>query len=83
MWINQEFRLPDGRLIGWDQLEQYDPVPTTNTETTQWPTLPQITLVGPGTRYQFVALREVAALTGGTLVALVATAFIVARRHPG
>jgi hypothetical protein len=83
MWMNQQFRLPDGRLIGWDEVEQYDPAPTDPNFSGQWPTLPQVTLVVRGTRYQLVELREVAALAGGTLVALVATAFIVARRRPG
>jgi hypothetical protein len=37
----------------------------------------------PGTRYREVEIREVAALLGGGLVALVATAVIVQRRRPG
>jgi hypothetical protein len=82
MYVNEQFRLPDGRLIGWDEIERYDPMPA-NPDTSQWPTLPTVTLVVPGNRYRFVELREVAALTGGALVALIATAFIVSRRRPG
>jgi hypothetical protein len=81
--MNQMFRLPDGRLITWDEVQQYDPQPTDPNFAGQWPTLPQVTVVVPRERYAFFELREVAALAGGTLVALVATAFIVSRRRPG
>jgi hypothetical protein len=81
--MDQRFRLPDGTLIGWPQLEQYDPQPQDPNFTGQWPTLPMVTFGVPGTRYGEVQVREVAVLLGGTLVALVMTAFIVRRRRPG
>jgi hypothetical protein len=83
IWEDQRYRLPDGTLIGGDQLEQYDPPPTDPNFTGQWPTLPTVTFGIPGTRYGEVQLREVAVLLGGTLVALAATALIVGRRRPG
>ena len=83
MQMDQRFRLPDGRIIGWDEIQQYDPMPTDPNFTGQWPTLPMLTFGVPGARYHQVEAREVAMLGGGALVALVATAFIVARRRPG
>lgn len=83
LWMDQRFRLPDGTLIGWEEIERYDPQPTEFNEDTVWPTLPQVTLGIPGHRYGEVALREIGALTGGSLVALAGTAVIVRRRRPG
>jgi hypothetical protein len=83
LWADQRFRLPDGRLIGWEELEQHDPMPTDPNFTGEWPTLPMVQFGVPGTRYGEVALREVGVLVGGSLVALVATALIVQRRRPG
>jgi len=83
LYIDQQFRLPDGRLIGWDEVEQYDPQPTDPAFEGQWPTLPAVNLGIPGTRYGEVALREVVALAGGTLVALLATSIVIQQRKPG
>jgi hypothetical protein len=80
---DQRFRLPDGRLIGWEDIQQYDPMPTDPNFNGQWPTLPGVEFGVPGTRYGEVQVREVAVLLGGALVALVATGFIVGRRRPG
>jgi hypothetical protein len=82
-WIDQRFRLPDGRIIGWDEVERYDPPPTDPNTMDLWPTLPQVVLAVPGTRYAELAAREVAALAGGTLVALAITVVAVLRRRPG
>lgn len=83
LYIDQRFRLPDGRLIGWDQVEQYEPPPTDPDFAGEWPTLPTVAIAVPGSRYREVEIREVAALAGGTLVALLATLVIVQRRRPG
>jgi ABC-type transport system involved in multi-copper enzyme maturation permease subunit len=83
LFLDQRFRLPDGQLIGWNELEQYDPMPTHAEFTGEWPTLPSVTLGIPAERYGFVQLREVGALAGGSLVALLLTALIVQRRRPG
>lgn len=83
LYIDQQFRLPDGRLIGWDEVEQYDPAPTDPAFEGQWPTLPTVNLGIPGTRYREVELREVLALAGGTLVALLATSIVIRQRKPG
>jgi ABC-type transport system involved in multi-copper enzyme maturation permease subunit len=83
LYLDQRFQLPDGTLIGWEQVEQYDPMPTDPQSTGDWPTLPRLTFGVRGTRYGEVQAREVAALAGAGLVALAATAFIVGRRRPG
>ena len=83
LYMDQRFRLPNGTLIGWDQLEQYDPMPADPQFTGQWPTLPQIQFGIPGSRYRQVEAREVAALGGATVVSLGLAAFVVQRRRPG
>lgn len=75
--MDQRFRLPDGRVIGWEELERYDPPPTDPEFTGQWPTLPMLTYGVPGSRYREVELREVGALAGGSLAALLATAIVI------
>jgi hypothetical protein len=84
-FIDQLFRLPDGRYVGWDEVEQYDPPPTEAEmiDGVEWPTLPQVTFGVPGTRYREVELREVGALAAGALVALFITAVVIQRRRPG
>jgi hypothetical protein len=83
LYVDQQFRLPDGRLIGWEEVERYDPPPTDPNFTGQWPTLPTVNLGVPGSRYREVELREVGALAGGSLVLLLATAMVIRRRRPG
>jgi hypothetical protein len=83
MQTDQRFQLPDGRFIGWEEVQQYDPPPTDPNFAGQWPTLPMVTFGVPGTRYGEVHVREVAVLLGGALVALAMSAFIVGRRRPG
>ena len=83
LWIDQRFRLADGTLVGWEEIERYDPPPAEFDDTTVWPTLPQVMIGVPGSRYGEVAVREIAALAGGTVVALALTAAIVRRRRPG
>lgn len=82
-YIDQKFRLPDGRLIGWEEVEAYDPPPTDPNFTGQWPTLPTVNLAVPGSRYREVELREVGVLAGGSLVLLLTTALVIQRRRPG
>ncbi|MFL5681469.1 MAG: hypothetical protein ACJ77B_12805 [Chloroflexota bacterium] len=81
--FDQRFRLPDGRLVTYDEVAQYDPPPTDPNFSGQWPTLPMVTIAVPGSRYHDYELREVAVLAGGSLVALMATALIISRRRPG
>ena len=79
MQFDQRFQLPDGSLIGWEEMERIDPPRDEN-----WtPKYPMVSLVIPGTRYRQVELREVGALAGGSLVALLATGFLIRRRRPG
>jgi hypothetical protein len=78
-WIDIQFQLPDGRLVGWDVVEQLDP-PKPDVE---WiPKYPQVAVIVPGTRYRFVEAREAGALLGGSIVALGLGGVVVARRRP-
>jgi hypothetical protein len=78
-WVDQLFQLPDGRLVGWDVMEQLDP-PKPDAE---WvPKYPQVTIIVPGTRYRFVEAREALALAGGSLAFLALGALVVGRRRP-
>lgn len=79
MQFDQRFQLPDGSLIGWQEMERIDP-PTDENWT---PKYPMVSLVIPGTRYRQVELREAGALGGGSLVAILATGFLIRRRRPG
>jgi ABC-type transport system involved in multi-copper enzyme maturation permease subunit len=78
MQFDQRFQLPDGRLIGWEEMQQIDPPIGDNWQ----PKYPMVALVIPGSRYRQVELREVAALGGGMLVAFGLTSLVVARRRP-
>ena len=78
-WIDQQFQLPDGRLVGWDVIEQLDP-PKPDVE---WvPKYPMLSIVVRGERYRFVEAREAAALAAGSIVALGLGALVVSRRRP-
>ena len=79
-YVDQLFRLPDGRLVGWNELAQIDPKAM---ESETGPPYPMVSLVIPGVRYRAVEAREAIALTGIALVMLIGTAFIVQRRRPG
>lgn len=79
-YVDQFFRLPDGRLVGWEQLAAIDPASMTS-ET--GPTYPIVTFVIPGERYREVETREALVLGGIGLAMLVGAGFIVTRRRPG
>ncbi len=79
-YIDQFFRLPDGRLVGWNELYEIDPA-AMNDET--GPNYPIVALVIPGERYRAVEARAAIALGGIALVMLAGTAVIVQRRRPG
>jgi hypothetical protein len=83
LYIEQRIRTPDGRVVTWEELNVLVPPPADGS--TDWPPAGYITvaLVVPGERYRFVELREVAALAGGSLVALGMGALAVRRRRPG
>jgi len=81
--LDQRFVLPDGRLIGWEEVERYDPPPTDPNSTENWPTLPHVMIGIPRERYGEVQLREIGALAGGSLVALLFVGLVVQRRRPG
>lgn len=78
-WVDQQFQLPDGRLVGWDVMEQLDP-PKPDVE---WiPKYPMVNIIVPGTRYRFVETREAGALLGGSILALGLGGLVVTRRRP-
>lgn len=83
LFVDQRFKLPDGRLVGWQEVERLYPYPEDGT--TEWPgaSLPLVSFVVPRERYREVEAREVAALGGGSLVAFVLAGFTVRRRRPG
>lgn len=79
-YVEQLLRLPDGRLVGWEELAQIDPEAMTS-ET--GPDYPIVSRVIPGERYRAVEAREAIVLGGIALVLLSGTAVIVQRRRPG
>jgi hypothetical protein len=78
MYIDQKFVLSDGTLVGYEYFGGTDPY-----DQNGQPIYPQVALVIPGERYQFVEAREALALAGGSLVALLVAGFVVVRRRPG
>ena len=81
MYFDQRIRMPDGRVVTWDELSVLVPP----VEGADWPRAgyPFVSLVVPGERYRQVELREVGSLVGGSLVALGIGALAVRRRRPG
>jgi ABC-type transport system involved in multi-copper enzyme maturation permease subunit len=79
-YVDQFFRLPDGRLVGYEELFQFDPE-AMNSE--NGPQYPIVSLVIPGERYRAVEAREAIVLGGIAFAMLAGTALIVQRRRPG
>jgi hypothetical protein len=79
-YVDQFFRLPNGTLADWRQLEIVDPG-AFYSET--GPTYPIVNLVVPGNRYRLVEAREAAGLGGIAAIMLVGAGVIVQRRRPG
>jgi hypothetical protein len=79
-YVDQFFKLPDGRIVGYAELAQIDPASVTS-ET--GPTYPIVYEVIPAERYREVEARE-ALILGAIGVAMLAGAgIIVTRRRPG
>ena len=83
LYVDQRFRTPDGAIITWNELTVLEPPPEDGV--TEWPPADYtfVALVVPEERYPEVQLREVAALAGGSLVALLIAGFVVRLRRPG
>jgi hypothetical protein len=80
LYLDQFFKLPDGRIVGWEELAQIDPT-SVNSDT--GPTYPIVYKVIPGERYREIEARE-ALILGSIGVAMLAGAgVIVTRRRPG
>jgi ABC-type transport system involved in multi-copper enzyme maturation permease subunit len=80
LFVDQFFRLPDGRLVGWQELEQIDPAALQDENGPQYPI---VNVVVPGERYREVEMREALILGGIGIVMLVGAGVIVTRRRPG
>lgn len=79
-YVDQFFRLPDGRLVDWNGLAEFDPESMTRAEE---PSYPIVSLVIPGSRYREVEARQAAILGSIAVLMLAGTAVIVQRRRPG
>jgi hypothetical protein len=79
-YVDQFFKLPDGRVVGWEELEQIDPE-SMSSET--GPTYPIVYSVVPAERYREVETREALILGSIGVAMLVGAGAIVARRRPG
>ncbi len=79
-YIDQFFRLPDGRLVDWNGLAEFDPGAMMREEE---PNYPIVSLVIPGSRYREVETRQALVLGGIAVLMLAGTAVIVQRRRPG
>lgn len=79
-YVDQLLRLPDGRLVSWDELAQIDPQAMTSETGIGYP---MVSRVIPGERYRAVESREAVVLGGIALVMLSGTAVVVQRRRPG
>lgn len=80
-YIDQRFRLPDGRIATWWDIQQLHPLPG---EGEEWsiPDYQVVSLLVPGERYGFAQLRELGALGGASLAFLGIAAATVVRRRP-
>ncbi|MEO8468337.1 MAG: hypothetical protein ABI573_01570 [Chloroflexota bacterium] len=86
LFVDQRVRLADGRVVTWDEANAlYPELQNGPTDGAIWPPegMAIVNLVVPASRYRFVEAREVGALAGASLVALVLAAFAVRRRRPG
>jgi hypothetical protein len=79
-YVDQFFRLPDGRLVGWAELQRIDPE---SFQSEMGPQYPIVNLVIPGERYREIEAREAVLLGSIGVAMLVAAGVIVARRRPG
>lgn len=79
-YVDQFFRLPNGTLADWRQLEIIAPEAFYSDT---GPSYPIVNLVVPGNLYRFVEAREAAGLGGIAAIMLVGAGVIVQRRRPG
>jgi hypothetical protein len=79
-YVDQLFKLPDGRTVNWMELEQIDPASVTS-ET--GPTYPIVYKVIPAERYREIEAREALILGSIGVAMLVGAGVIVTRRRPG
>jgi hypothetical protein len=79
-YVDQFFKLPDGRVVGYEELSRVDPA-SVMSET--GPTYPIVYEVIPAERYREVEAREALILGSIAIAMLVGAGLIVTRRRPG
>lgn len=79
LYVDQRFRLPDGRLVGWDYFTEIGKEPYDANGNALYP---EVIMAVPGERYRFAELREMAALGGASLVVLLLALAVTNRRRP-
>jgi hypothetical protein len=93
LYVAQRIRLPDGRVVTWEELDALIPPPVDGAGPTssdapppveEWPPAGSTFLdyVVPGDRYPFAAAREVGALGGASLAFVLFGAVVVVHRRP-
>jgi hypothetical protein len=87
LYVAQRIRLPDGRVVTWEELNALIPPPTDGggpAAVDEWPPAGSTFLdyVVPGDRYPFAAAREVGALGGASLAFVLVGAVVVMHRRP-
>jgi hypothetical protein len=79
-YVDQFFKLPDGRVVGYEELAQIDPA---SVMSDTGPTYPIVYEVIPAERYREVEAREALILGSVGVAMLVGAGVIVTRRRPG
>lgn len=79
MYVDQLFRIPDGRLVGWDYFTEIGEEPYDLNGNARYP---EVIMAVPGERYRFAELRETAGLGGASLAVLVLALAVTNRRRP-
>jgi hypothetical protein len=79
-YLDQLFKLADGRIVGWVELEQIDPA---SMQSETGPTYPIVYKVIPAERYREIETREALLLGSIGVAMLVGAGVIVAWRRPG
>ena len=80
MYLDQQFVLPDGTLVGWEYFGSDGSGPYDELGNSKYP---EVMLIIPGERYRFVEAREAVALGVASILALLLAAGVITRRRPG
>lgn len=84
LYVDQGFRLPDGRIVGWEYFDGGNASEAENPYNEDGTSrYPEVAMIVPGERYREAETREALVLAGGSLVTLLAGGVVVGRRRPG